>query len=103
MPDMWRHRKPPVPLDYDKIMDGSFELHAQKASINATAENGHVTNGRSNNVANVNGKPSTDGQTTGSATAKLKDQRALSLKDNLELFIARCVSSASTPITLLNS
>ncbi|KAF8347457.1 hypothetical protein F5887DRAFT_1060776 [Amanita rubescens] len=39
MPDMWRHRKPPVPLDYDKIMDGSFELHAQKASTNSTAEN----------------------------------------------------------------
>ena len=88
-----------MPLDYDKIMDGSFELHAQKASTNSTAENGHVTNGRSN----VNGKPSANGQTSGSATAKLKDQRALSLKDNLELFISRCVCSASMPITVLNS
>lgn len=88
-----------MPLDYDKIMDGSFELHAQKASTNTTPENGHVANGRSN----VNGKPNTNGQATGSATAKLKDQRALTLKDNLELFISRYVCSASMPITVLNS
>jgi ubiquitin-like 1-activating enzyme E1 B len=87
MPDMWRHRKPPVPLDYDKIVDGSFELRAAKPSTGGTAEHGEVTNGKISNVTNTNGKSSI----VGLAGAKLKDQRTLSLKDNLELFISRCV------------
>lgn len=95
MPDMWRHRKPPVPLDYDKIMDGSFELRAEKPS---TTENGQVVNGRSNDVTNTNGKPRIVSLPAGNATAKLRDQRTLSLKDNLELFVSRCVCSALMPI-----
>ena len=102
MPDMWRHRKPPVPLDYDKIMDGSLELRAAKPSTGST-ENGQVVNGRSNDVTNTNGKPRIVSLPAGNATAKLKDQRTLSLKDNLELFVSRCVRSALMPIVVLST
>lgn len=84
-----------MPLDYDKIMDGSFELRAEKPS---TTENGQVVNGRSNDVTNTNGKPRIVSLPAGNATAKLRDQRTLSLKDNLELFVSRCVCSALMPI-----
>jgi len=59
-------------------------LRAEKPS---TTENGQVANGRSNDVTNTNGKPRIV-SLAGNATAKLKDQRTLSLKDNLELFVS---------------
>lgn len=89
-----------MPLDYDKIMDGSSELCPAKSSM---SENGQVTNGRSNDVTNTNGKPRIVGLPAGSATAKLKDQRTLSLKDNLELFASRCVHSALMHIMVLST
>lgn len=60
---MWKSRSPPIPLDFEGIMHDSFVLRP-------------------------NGTPAVNGQANG-ATPKLKDQRALSLKDNVTLFIDR--------------
>lgn len=62
---MWKSRSPPIPLDYEGIMHDSFVLRP-------------------------NGVPAVNGQANGAAPPKLKDQRALSLKDNVVLFIDRC-------------
>ncbi|KIY50229.1 hypothetical protein FISHEDRAFT_64888 [Fistulina hepatica ATCC 64428] len=71
MTDMWRSREPPVPLDFDAIMNGEFVFPAKQRSSGAPAVNGH-SNG-------IKVSPSTD---------SLKDQRELSLKDNLSLFVS---------------
>jgi len=73
MSDMWRSRAPPTPLDFDAILDGSF--HPRDNSALSTTDNGSsVTNGHI--------KGSFNGPS-------LRDQRTLTLKDNLELFISR--------------
>lgn len=89
MEDMWRSRAKPTPLDFDAIREGTFTLpnqplqHANGVSAPATskkAANGS-TNGPSGSAATeslLNGGTST--------SAGLKDQRALTLRDNLELF-----------------
>ncbi|KAG5636460.1 hypothetical protein H0H81_007967 [Sphagnurus paluster] len=63
MSDMWRSRAPPVPLDFHAIMDGTFVLHNE--AINGT-----------------NGSSIPNGSST-----ILKDQKALSLRDSVELFV----------------
>ncbi|RDB30882.1 Ubiquitin-activating enzyme E1-like [Hypsizygus marmoreus] len=73
MSDMWRSRAPPVPLDFDAILDGSFVLRGEANGVPSTST--------SNNSNNVNGQPN------GVAVASLKDQRALSLRDNVLLFV----------------
>jgi len=62
MKDMWKSRAPPIPLDHDGILNDSFVLR-QGVPEPATA-------------------PSTS-----STSANLKDQRRLTLKDNLLLFL----------------
>ncbi|KAF7356767.1 Uba2 [Mycena venus] len=95
MSDMWRARTPPVPLDFDQILDGSFVLRSEEPPAAATAP----SNGKSNGVlkpANAvasgsgsNGAANTDaGSTTLAAGSGLKDQKQLSLKDNVLLFIS---------------
>ncbi len=79
MSDMWRSRTPPGPLDFDGIMDGTFSLR----------QNAPPTNGQSNGQPVVNGSAPTNGSTP----AAIKDQRALSLKDNVSLFVSRSVRS----------
>ncbi|KAJ3992906.1 hypothetical protein F5050DRAFT_1811008 [Lentinula boryana] len=32
MGDMWKHREPPVPLDYDQVISGTFILDRQGSS-----------------------------------------------------------------------
>ncbi|KAK7062646.1 E1 ubiquitin-activating protein uba2 [Paramarasmius palmivorus] len=73
MSDMWRARTPPTPLDFDAILQGTFALPTPSSSA-AASTNGQV-NGKSNGAET-------------SANAGLKDQRALTLKDNLSLFIS---------------
>ncbi|KAI0827190.1 hypothetical protein BC628DRAFT_1371359 [Trametes gibbosa] len=89
MADMWRSRAPPVPLDFDAIRAGTFVL--SRPSQNGSVEpqiNG--ASGSSATEKQLNGKvsaPSTSANATAGA-AKLKDQRALSLQDNLEMFVS---------------
>ncbi|KAJ7650687.1 hypothetical protein FB45DRAFT_779858 [Roridomyces roridus] len=85
MADMWRARAPPVPLDFDAILDGTFELkRTEPPAAEAAAVNGK-TNGTSNGT-----KSAADGSSSSTPTAGsgLKDQKQLSLKDNVLLFIS---------------
>ncbi|TFK34634.1 hypothetical protein BDQ12DRAFT_689301 [Crucibulum laeve] len=122
MTDMWRSRAPPVPLDFDTIVDGTFELRKDTGSapaaffaVNGVAKaqaNGAEKANRSGNgnaVASGSKVPvekevpvaaTTNGNGIGSnangqAAPALKDQKALSLKDNLELFVASTTRLAS--------
>ena len=92
MDDMWRARAPPVPLDFDKIRDGTFVLNRpQPNGVHPHANGADTANGNAKAPA-VGGSTSTEKLLNGSSSANaagLKDQRALSLQDNLELFISR--------------
>jgi len=72
MADMWKSRSPPTPLDFDAILDGTFHSQNNVRSVNDSESN------------SVNDNSSGSNQ-----TIVLKDQRALTLKDNLDLFISR--------------
>ena len=78
---MWRSRSPPIPLDFDSIMDGSFDLNGGLANAVASGSGSDRSSKLPNGQLNGNGNiPLGEG---------LKDQRALTLKDNLELFVSR--------------
>ena len=64
MHDMWKHRRPPTALDHDAILSDTFYP----------------------SLDTVNGSPL---EPLSSGTTKLKDQRQLSLKDNVILFDRR--------------
>ncbi|KAJ9093110.1 hypothetical protein QFC20_007218 [Naganishia adeliensis] len=78
MEDMWKvqGRVKPVPLEYESIMYGDFVTPPVRKA---------QTNGKQNDKQNGNKAPADVARTTG-----LKDQRELSVKDNLELFIDSC-------------
>jgi len=78
MADMWKTRAPPVPLSFEGIKNGSFILRDKPA--NATTSNGTAAP-----VNSQNGY----GASTSAAGAALKDQKTLTLQDNLELFVSR--------------
>ena len=89
MADMWRSRSPPTPLDFDSIMDGSFDLNSA-LSLTANAVASGSGSGRSSSSSSAK---LPNGQFNGNGNIPLgeglKDQRALTLKDNLELFVSR--------------
>ena len=76
MTDMWKLRAPPVPLSFEGIKNGTFTLRGQPA-------NAIVSNGTAAPTNNQNGA------STSAPGAALKDQKTLTLQDNLELFISR--------------
>lgn len=78
MADMWKMRAPPIPLSFEGIKTGSFIIRGKPA--NATTSNG--------TAAPVNSQNGNDASTS-TAGAGLKDQKALNLQDNLELFVSR--------------
>jgi ubiquitin-like 1-activating enzyme E1 B len=94
MSDMWRSRLPPVPLDYDGIMEGTFVLRSEATE---SSSNGSIASGSGSKSTaaelivngHVHGLPN---GAIGAANG-LKDQRALTLRDNLSLLVARCVPS----------
>ena len=83
---MWRSRSPPTPLDFDSIMDGSFDLNSA-ISLTANAVASGSGSGRSSPAKLPNGQLNGNGNIP--LGEGLKDQRALTLKDNLELFVSR--------------
>jgi ubiquitin-like 1-activating enzyme E1 B len=111
MSDMWRSRAPPVPLDFDAILDGNFVLRpeGEKVSqiINGTETSGntkrHMANGvDQSEVGSVVTEESLNGHGNGNAPstaagAGLKDQRRLTLQDNLLLFVSRLVPTFAEP------
>jgi ubiquitin-like 1-activating enzyme E1 B len=89
MADMWRSRSPPTPLDFDSIMDGSFDLK----SVPSLTANAVASGNGSDRSSNPSFAKLPNGQLNGNGNIGLgeglKDQRALTLKDNLELFVSR--------------
>ncbi|GLB41204.1 putative ubiquitin-activating enzyme active site [Lyophyllum shimeji] len=81
MADMWRSRAPPVPLDFDEIMDGTFVL--REAGREPRSGDAVATGSKVSDVAN---RIST-ALPNGAGTAGLRDQRTLSLRDSVELFV----------------
>ncbi|OCH85042.1 hypothetical protein OBBRIDRAFT_785397 [Obba rivulosa] len=97
MEDMWCTRAPPTPLDFDAIVNHSFVLQkrADAGSPNGVHTNGQTSNGASAADASnatqengANGASSSMAGASSSSAAKLKDQKSLSLKDSLELFVS---------------
>lgn len=94
MSDMWRSREPPTPLNFDGIKDGTFAVKkAQQPNGSTSATNGYRKNGV---ATKPTGSSATEQLLNGTSSssnsaASLKDQRTLSLHDNLELFVARFV------------
>ncbi|KAJ3796913.1 hypothetical protein GGU11DRAFT_809438 [Lentinula aff. detonsa] len=76
MGDMWKHREPPVPLDYDQIISGTFILDKQGSSKAKEERN------RINGASSLNGT----GNKKTAEKVVMKDQRKLTLKENLMLF-----------------
>lgn len=83
MADMWRSRAAPMPLDFDAIENGTFVLKEP------TRSSGGIS-GSSSGKPLVNGHVIANGATSTphGTNVGLKDQRALSLQDNLSLFVA---------------
>jgi ubiquitin-like 1-activating enzyme E1 B len=111
MEDMWKGpgRVKPVALDYEAIMKETFvKPPLRSAPAAAPTANGESSaNGvakEANGAPVTNGTPVTNGETSkagaaqanavngkGPTTRQLKDQKELSVKENLELFIDRSV------------
>jgi ubiquitin-like 1-activating enzyme E1 B len=98
MEDMWRFRDKPVPLDFDLIKKDQFSLRGQVVSgVNPPADGIlHPMNGDSGllngSVTNQNGSSATAASVARPGHG-LRDQRSLSLRENLTLFVSRLVSS----------
>ncbi|KAJ6551695.1 hypothetical protein B0H19DRAFT_1211283 [Mycena capillaripes] len=99
MSDMWRARAPPVPLDFDAILDESFVLRREEppaapaahrnGKINGVAKPANAVASGSGSKPATNGASGTDASTSAQAAGSgLKDQKQLSLKDNVLLFIS---------------
>ena len=109
MEDMWRFRDKPVPLDFDLIQNDQFILHGQTVNTvdpSPTPTDGilHPVNGDSSVDMRLNGSIANRKSSSASSTPKgsaaksshgLKDQRSLSLRENLALFVSRLASSLS--------
>lgn len=87
MSDMWRSRAPPLPLDFDAILDGTFVLRQgiSNGKADAPTVNGSGHNGSANGF-----KPAVNG-TAPLPPSGLKDQRELTLQDNVLLFVSRYI------------
>ncbi|KAJ9107650.1 hypothetical protein QFC21_001110 [Naganishia friedmannii] len=87
MEDMWKveGRVKPVPLDYETIMAGNFTA----PPVRATAVNGNKAS-KENGTAAPKREESKAPADVARSVVGLKDQRELSVKDNLELFIDSC-------------
>ncbi|PPQ69264.1 hypothetical protein CVT24_000070 [Panaeolus cyanescens] len=74
MADMWKSRSPPTALDYDTIMnEPQASSSSDSGPVTSSTLNGNGQNGTSNGTSQAQG---------------LKDQKKLTLKDNLELFVS---------------
>ena len=115
MEDMWKKegRVKPVPLSYEAIMDGTFTVPPLRT---APAPPAPQPQAQANGVVNGNAPPSekvdaanavassstapaaapASGAANGQTARRLKDQKELSVKENLELFVDRLVFNANS-------
>lgn len=90
MADMWRSREKPTPLDFDAIVDGSFVVKEPTKNIASSSNSKGQVNGH------VNGDV-TKSASSSKGNGGLKDQRALTLQDNLALFVSRYTRISFNP------
>ena len=90
MEDMWRFRDKPVPLDFDLIQSNQFVLRGHSVSAVDLSADG-VTAHLNGSAASHNGisATSTPKESATRSDHGLKDQRSLSLQENLALFVSR--------------
>ncbi|KAI0280185.1 hypothetical protein BGY98DRAFT_965060 [Russula aff. rugulosa BPL654] len=99
MEDMWRYRDKPVPLDFDLIQSDQFVLRGQvNSAVNAPADGVlHPANGDGGVEGHLNGSVTSRNGSSATPTSNasagkpghgLKDQRSLSLRENLTLFVS---------------
>ncbi|KAG7439796.1 uncharacterized protein BT62DRAFT_976503 [Guyanagaster necrorhizus] len=69
MSDMWRSRAPPIPLEFDAILDDTFVL-------------------RQNDPSNGQNRQASTSRAANGHSSAIKDQRPLSLRDNVLLFVS---------------
>lgn len=106
MEDMWRFRDKPVPLDFDLIKKDQFSLRGQVfGGVNPPADGIlHPMNGDSEHlngsVTSQNGSSATPASVVRPGHG-LRDQRSLSLRENLNLFVSRLVSSLPLDCVLM--
>jgi ubiquitin-like 1-activating enzyme E1 B len=111
MEDMWRYRDKPVPLDFDLIQSDQFVLRGQViGAVNAPADGvSRPANGDSGVEGHLNGSVTSRNGSSATPTSNasagkpghgLKDQRSLSLRENLTLFISRLVSTLPFDVRL---
>jgi ubiquitin-like 1-activating enzyme E1 B len=86
MADMWRTRAPPVPLVYDAIRNDTFVLPSRAPVTPAAGPKGSSKTEAA--LANGNGQKT---PSNASEAAKLRDQRVLSLKETVGLFVSAYV------------
>ncbi|KDN34953.1 hypothetical protein RSAG8_12004, partial [Rhizoctonia solani AG-8 WAC10335] len=79
MSDMWKYRKAPLPLDRSAILEGSFVDSRKDAG---SGKGGAIENG-AEAADEKSGVPARAEQSPGGG---VKDQKALSLKETVELF-----------------
>ena len=108
MEDMWRFRDKPVPLDFDLIQSDQFTLRGQAVNAIGPSTDGILrpVNGDSSVDVRLNGSVANRNSSSSSSTPKgptaksshgLKDQRSLSLRENLTLFVSRLASLSLCP------
>ncbi|KAJ3559542.1 hypothetical protein NM688_g281 [Phlebia brevispora] len=98
MADMWRSRAKPTPLDFEGIRAGTFKMEKKVNGNGLSNGNGIATpaaleagpSGSAATESLLNGSGSTSSTSSG-----LKDQKSLSLQDNLELFVSSANRLAS--------
>ncbi|EKM53222.1 uncharacterized protein PHACADRAFT_175614 [Phanerochaete carnosa HHB-10118-sp] len=101
MADMWRTRAKPTPLDFNGIKNGTFCIAhkrtggalqvnggSSKQPADGALVNGDTAGGSAATERMLDGTPSASGLKAGWGSAGLKDQRALTLQDNLGLFVS---------------
>lgn len=90
MTDMWRSRAPPTPLDFEGIQNGTFTMSTvPPVQVNGTLNHSNGVSS-SNTVSNTasSSRDTLDGGHANGYSPALKDQKELTLKENLELFIS---------------
>lgn len=97
MEDMWKdlNRKKPKALDYDEIMNETF------VPLPVKAKEGQSTNGDGSAVDATAAGAAAPPPADRPIPSQLRDQRQMSVKETLELFIDRQVSIPPPPFFLM--
>jgi ubiquitin-like 1-activating enzyme E1 B len=88
MSDMWRARAAPTPLDFTAIQEGRFFIQRPSNSSTTTGSAQIIHFQPANGHANGKTPSASSSSSLSNGVSGLRDQRALSLHDTLELFIS---------------